>query len=74
MNTMKIAISGMTCQGCADSVEKAITQVDSRGLVVTVDFAQGMADVAYNASDIQAHEIIAAIEDAGFDAVISASD
>lgn len=74
MNTMKIAISGMTCQGCADSVEKAISRIEGRNVVAQVDVTQGVASVAYNAADTQAHEIIAAIEEAGFDATILESD
>lgn len=64
-----LKIEGMTCGGCVRSVEKALDQV--AGVTSTrVDLAQGQATVdAENGVDPAA--IVAAVEDAGYDASIA---
>jgi copper chaperone len=64
-----LKIEGMTCGGCVRSVEKALGQV--AGVTTThVDLLQGQAVVeADNGVDPSA--LVAAIEDAGYDARIA---
>ena len=57
-----LAISGMTCGGCAGAVSRALSGV--AGVVeARVDLAAGRATVTGTA---RAEELIRAIEDAGF--------
>ena len=62
---MKLKVSGMTCGGCAKSVERAVTAV-APGSRVSVDLASG--EVAIEGSAAK-QAVIAAIEDAGYDVV-----
>jgi len=58
---MRFQVSGMTCDGCANAVRRAIGQV-SPGMVV-VDVPGGKVDVS---GDGDATAIARAIEGAGF--------
>ena len=62
---MKLKVSGMTCGGCAKSVERAVTAA-APGSKVTVDLASGEVAVDGNTAK---QAVIAAIEDAGYDVV-----
>lgn len=55
-------VEGMSCKGCAASVEKAI-KAAAPGAVVTIDLASGKVSVE-GASEQQ---IAKAVDDAGFD-------
>jgi copper chaperone CopZ len=58
-----LAISGMTCGGCAGAVTRALSAVP--GVVAArVDLAGGRATVTGTAS---AEDLIRAVQDAGFD-------
>ena len=60
---MVLAISGMTCGGCAGAVTRALSAVP--GVVAArVDLAGGRATVTGTA---RAEELIRAVQDAGFD-------
>lgn len=57
-----LAVSGMTCSGCAGAVTRALTAVP--GVVAAqVDLAAGRATVTGTA---RAAELIRAVQDAGF--------
>ncbi|MDE1147752.1 MAG: heavy-metal-associated domain-containing protein [Azospirillaceae bacterium] len=58
-------VDGMTCQGCARSVTKAI-QANSPGAEVAVDLGAGVVTVTGPAG---AEQVRTAVEDAGFDFV-----
>jgi len=68
MTTETIAVKGMTCQGCVNSVTKALqsvtgvhrTQVDLEGQQATVTFDESITTVA---------DLKQAVEDAGYDTV-----
>ena len=62
---MKLKVSGMTCGGCAKSVERAVTTA-APGSKVSVDLASG--EVAIDGAPAK-QAVIAAIEDAGYDVV-----
>ena len=58
-----LTVDGMTCSGCARSVEKAVMKVDPTARV-SVDLASGHVDVT---SDVRVADLVAAIEAAGYD-------
>jgi copper chaperone len=62
---MKLKVSGMTCGGCAKSVERAVTTA-APGSKVSIDLAAG--EVAIDGAAAR-QAVIAAIEDAGYDVV-----
>ena len=76
-----LAVSGMTCGGCASTVENALRN-SSEGVVdVRIDLAGGTALVAASASwlldsegrDGAASALVRAVEDAGFGAEVDAT-
>lgn len=66
VETARLDVKGMTCQGCVASVTrvlKAVAGVHD----VTVTLAPGTATVAYDATRTGIPALRAAIEDAGYD-------
>ncbi|KAJ2724530.1 Cu(2+)-transporting P-type ATPase [Coemansia sp. Benny D115] len=62
-------VTGMTCQSCVRSIQTALA--DIKGLVsVQVSLADSQALVQYNPRQLEPHQITAAIEDCGFDALL----
>lgn len=65
-----LAISGMTCEGCARTVERVLSRV--RGVTsAAVDFDLGVAIVNGSAAP---SDLIAAVEAAGYGASASIAD
>ena len=62
---VELKIEGMTCGGCVRSVENALRRVPAVS-AVAVDLAQGSARVEGDRLDAAA--LVAAVEDAGYDA------
>lgn len=60
---LKLKVAGMTCGGCANSVERAVTAA-APGAKVKVDLASG--EVAIDGY-VAKQAIVTAIEDAGYD-------
>ena len=63
-NEIDLAITGMTCEGCANALSRALSRVDGVAHVA-VDFAVGRARVAGSAST---DRLVAAVEKAGYGA------
>ncbi len=67
LQLIKLDIQGMTCAGCASSIEKALENVN--GVVSTdVNFALNRASVHFNPEFANSSQLIFAVEDAGFSA------
>ena len=63
-NEIDLAITGMTCDGCANALTRALSRVD--GVTrVAVDFAAGRAHVTGSANTAR---LVAAVEKAGYGA------
>ena len=69
--TRVINVEGMTCGGCVKSVDSAVSQLQGVQSV-DVDLEGNKASVTYDASTVTVEAIVEAIEDAGFDASVSA--
>ncbi len=68
VNGIVLRIDGMTCQGCADTVEKALAAVVGVG-EVGVLFEQNLAWVGFGAPGaVKEEQLVKAVEDAGFTA------
>lgn len=67
MENAVIKIGGMSCQGCVKNISgvlNAMAGVES----AEVSLEAGQANVAFNAQVVSRAMLLAAIEDAGFDA------
>jgi copper chaperone len=62
---MKLKVSGMTCSGCAKSVERAVSAA-APGAKVSVDLKSG--EVAIDGAAAK-QAVVSAIEEAGYDVV-----
>jgi copper chaperone len=67
MENTLIKIGGMSCQGCVKNITGVLTALAG---VASAEVAleAGEAKVAFDASAVTRAELLAAIEDAGFDA------
>ncbi len=66
METIIVAIDGMSCQGCVKNISgvlQALPGVER----VEVSLEAGQATIAYNPAQIGRLQFVAAIEGAGFD-------
>uniref|UniRef100_A0A671FUN8 Copper-transporting ATPase 2 n=1 Tax=Rhinolophus ferrumequinum TaxID=59479 RepID=A0A671FUN8_RHIFE len=71
--TLVLAIAGMTCASCVQSIEGLISQREGVQQI-SVSLAEAMATILYDPSVINAEELRAAVEDMGFEAsVVSAN-
>lgn len=66
MQKTTLQIDGMTCQGCVNSVTRALQAV-SGVADVQVDLASGQAKVDFNEQQTTPTALAAAVEDAGYD-------
>ncbi len=68
--TVKLKIDGMTCGGCANAVKRVLSATPAV-TGVTVDLEAGSATVETSA-EVDPALLVAAVEDAGYDARIAA--
>ncbi len=69
MDTTSLAIGGMTCASCATRIERKLNKLD--GVTATVNLATETARVQYP-GDLAVSDLIAAVEQAGYSAALSA--
>ena len=70
MKTTRFEVSGMTCGHCAQTVEKALrSQIGVRSATVQLD--AGAAEVEYEEREVAPEQLIAAIEEEGYDATLA---
>uniref|UniRef100_A0A671FVM3 P-type Cu(+) transporter n=1 Tax=Rhinolophus ferrumequinum TaxID=59479 RepID=A0A671FVM3_RHIFE len=67
--TLVLAIAGMTCASCVQSIEGLISQREGVQQI-SVSLAEAMATILYDPSVINAEELRAAVEDMGFEASV----
>ena len=67
--TVRLRIDGMGCEGCVATVDAALRKVPGVRRV-TVDRAAGTAEVEVE-SPVDTASLVAAVERAGYDAMIS---
>jgi len=69
---LDIPIVGMTCASCASRVEKNLNQLE--GVDATVNFATERATVEFDPVAVAAEDLAAAVEAAGYQAVLPAEE
>ncbi|QHC35865.1 heavy-metal-associated domain-containing protein [Komagataeibacter xylinus] len=67
MEKITLNVQGMTCDGCAAKVKRALEGVDGVSMV-EVSLEQGKAFITYDARSTNPEDLYAAVDDAGFDA------
>jgi P-type Cu+ transporter len=69
---LEIPIAGMTCASCATRVEKRLNRLD--GVDAAVNYATEKATVDYDAAAVGESDLVAAVEAAGYQAVLPQPD
>jgi Cu+-exporting ATPase len=69
---LDLPITGMTCASCASRIEKKLNKLD--GVAASVNYATENATVDFDAATVAADELVAAVESAGYGAVLPARD
>jgi Cu+-exporting ATPase len=69
---LDLPIAGMTCASCATRIEKRLNRLD--GVAAAVNYATEKATVEYDPAAVEPTELVAAVEAAGYQAVIPAAD
>src|SRR5215470_11095119 len=67
---IELPISGMTCASCANRVERRLNKLD--GVTASVNYATETASVDYDPA-VEVEQLVAAVEAAGYAAVVPAS-
>jgi copper chaperone CopZ len=70
MASAKFKVTGMTCGHCQQTVEKALKGVDGVYTAV-VDLQEGEAEVDFNDDAVTTHQLVAAVEQAGYGAKLA---
>ncbi len=70
MDTVKFKVSGMTCGHCQMAVKKALESIEGVKSA-TVDLEKGMATVEADTSMVSTGQMIEAIDEAGYQAVLA---
>jgi len=65
MKTLVIAIEGMHCDGCAETI-KALLTVETGVKAATVSYPDGRARVLYDPATVDEGKLVAAIERGGY--------
>ena len=68
---LELPITGMTCASCANRIERKLNKLD--GVTATVNYATETAYVDY-ADGIEAEQLIAAVEAAGYQAALPSAE
>jgi copper chaperone CopZ len=68
--TVRLAVTGMTCGNCSAHVKKALSEVPGV-TAVDVDLAGGSATVGVGAEGTDVDQLIEAVRDAGYEAEIA---
>jgi Cu+-exporting ATPase len=68
---VELPITGMTCASCANRIERKLNKLD--GVTASVNYATEKATVEFDASAVEPEQLVAAVEAAGYEAVLPSS-
>jgi Cu+-exporting ATPase len=69
---IELPITGMTCASCANRIERRLNKLD--GVSATVNYATEKATVEFDAAAVEPEQLVAAVEAAGYQAVLPSSE
>ncbi len=71
LDHVELPITGMTCASCANRIERRLNGL--HGVSASVNYATEKATVDYDPAAVDPHELIAAVEAAGYQAALPAA-
>jgi Cu+-exporting ATPase len=71
-NHLELPITGMTCASCANRIERKLNKLD--GVSATVNYATEKASVQYDTISVAPEQLLAAVEAAGYQAVLPSAE
>jgi Cu+-exporting ATPase len=69
---VELPITGMTCASCANRIERKLNKLE--GVTASVNYATEKATVDYDAAAVAPEQLVAAVEAAGYQAVLPSAD
>jgi P-type Cu+ transporter len=69
---VELPITGMTCASCANRIERRLNKLD--GVTASVNYATEKATVDYDATAVEPEQLVAAVEAAGYQAVLPSDE
>jgi Cu+-exporting ATPase len=69
---LELPVTGMTCASCANRIERKLNKLD--GVTASVNYATEKARVAFDPGTVAPEQLVAAVEAAGYQAVLPATD
>ena len=69
---VELPITGMTCASCANRIERTLNKLD--GVTASVNYATEKATVDYDPAAVEARELVAAVEAAGYQATLPSAE
>src|SRR5688572_21107478 len=72
MTRVALPITGMTCTSCASRVERRLNEL--AGVTATVNYATEQAAVDFDPAAVAPEQLVAAVEAAGYRAVLPGED
>jgi P-type Cu+ transporter len=69
---LQLPIVGMTCASCANRIERNLNKLD--GVTASVNYATEKATVDFDAASVAPEQLVAAVEAAGYQAVLPLSE
>jgi P-type Cu+ transporter len=69
---LELPITGMTCASCASRIEKKLNGLD--GVAASVNYATETATVDYDSASVAPEQLVEAVEQAGYAAVVPSDD
>jgi P-type Cu+ transporter len=71
MERLELPITGMTCASCANRIERRLNMLD--GVSASVNYATEKAAVEFDPGSVATEQLVAAVESAGYQAVLPAT-
>jgi copper chaperone CopZ len=65
IKTVKLDVSGMTCEGCENTIESALTKVDGV-MSVEASHVNAVATISYDSTKIEEKSLAQAINETGY--------
>ena len=69
---VELPITGMTCASCANRIERKLNKLD--GVTASVNYATEKATVEFDAAAVAPEQLVAAVEAAGYQAVLPSAE
>ena len=69
---VELPITGMTCASCANRIERKLNKLE--GVTASVNYATEKATVDFDETAVEPQQLVAAVEAAGYQAVLPSAE